>query len=144
MIGKPIGQTGFISSPITRVENAPEFQRCRPHAERPDFRGGPPSEEQVAKLAAFNGHEVARAAAARIGVRRVFTPEEVNARAIAAVAQAPGAAFDTTAILAALATIQATLDDRQAVQAEINRRILLRLDAIDGNPDGNAFAGEVS
>jgi hypothetical protein len=143
-IGRPIGQTGFISSPIVRVEDSTLWAHARPRgnmASRVRHESPPPSDEQVARDKAYLNHDTARAAAARRGKVVVHTAEDVNARAVAqvAAAQAQGAATGGASSLAELATLRAALSAQQAVsraQAETIERLVVRLDALDGNPDG--------
>jgi hypothetical protein len=128
MIGKPIGQSGFISSPITRVENAPEFQHCRPRGgERRDFRGTiPATPEQIERVADYDNHRVARAGAARASARRVISTEELNSKAAG---DARSAANDTAATLAEVAMLRAALRAQQAV----TDRLQAQLDLIASN-----------
>jgi hypothetical protein len=132
-----MGQVSYLNVPIVSTQQA--YPHARPRAERPDFRGLiPPSEDQIQKAAAFDSHQVARGGAARAASRRIISNEEVNSKAAA---DARSAATGTAATQAQVQALQAALDDQQAVNRALaltNRQILLRLDAIDGNPDGNS------
>jgi hypothetical protein len=129
-IGRPIGQSGFISSPIVSTEQA--YQHCRPRGgERRDFRGTiPATAEQIERVADYDNHRVARAGAARASARRVITTEEVHTRAIATAAQeARSGQIDSPATLAHLAALQAALTAQQVVID----RLQARIDTIDSN-----------
>jgi hypothetical protein len=139
------GQARFITPRITRVEESGLYDHARGRgnlASRVRRESPPPTDEQIAREKAFLNHDTARAGAARRGTPVVHTADQVNARAIAAAqsaAQDPGKATDGGAAPAELSTLRAALSAQQAVtraQAETIERLVIRLDALDGNPDG--------
>ena len=143
IIGNPIGQAGFVSAPVTRVEDAPIWQLARPRGgERVRHPPRPRTDAEIAAQDAYETHAVARAGAARRGEVRHVGSDEVNARAIAAsrpAAQPPGAVHDTAALVALTAAVerlQATVD----AQAEVLQAIQARVDTLEGNDftDGDA------
>lgn len=149
-IGNPIGQTRFISSPITRTEDSPLWRHARPRGsmDRPVHEPAPPTDEQRASQAAFLNHDTARAGAARRGVVPAISLEQHNAARIAAQAAAvgPGAAIDQAgenALASEVIRLHAVSEDQRHIieqQSAAIEELRSRLDSLDGN----AYAGDAS
>lgn len=139
------GQSAFITPKVQRVEDADIWQHARPRGpiDRPIHPALPLTDEQIQRNDDFSSHGAARRSAERRGQVPVFTPEQINAAAIAA-AQRPQQAASDQASIAFMGHVQrlADLVDDQKVVIDSQAAAIADLQRRLGDLDGNAFVGE--